>query len=303
MGGSKHMAAQLRSLLARGGLHRMPCAFDAFSARLIERAGFDLTFMSGFGVSASRLAAPDAGVISFGEMVDQGRNICQAVDIPVIGDADTGFGNALSAQRTVRGYAQAGFAGLMVEDQVAPKRCGHVAGKAVVPRDEAVRRMAAVLEERERLRDAGHDLVVVARTDAYTPLGLDEAVWRANRFAEMGCEVLFIEAPRETEELAQIGARVTGGHLMANLVEHGDTPILPPAQLEELGFRVVAYPLTLLSSAGRAMEQALERLKTEEHPPDSSLLQFEQVKEIVRFPQYDADLARLEGAQPDVGKI
>jgi 2-methylisocitrate lyase-like PEP mutase family enzyme len=139
----KSSAKALKELLNRPGLLPFPCCFDALSARLIERSGFALTFMSGFAVSAVRLGAPDTGLISYGEMVDQGRNICSAVSIPVIGDGDTGYGNAINVKRTVRGYADAGFAGVMIEDQVAPKRCGHTRGKAVVSRDEALARIRA----------------------------------------------------------------------------------------------------------------------------------------------------------------
>ncbi|MBI1882251.1 MAG: isocitrate lyase/PEP mutase family protein, partial [Chloroflexi bacterium] len=141
-------ADKLRVLLAQPGLITMPCCFDAFSARLIERAGFSLTFMSGFAVSATRLGLPDTGLISYGEMVEQGHNICRAVSIPVIGDGDTGYGNTLNVKRTVSGYAQAGFAGVMIEDQVAPKRCGHTRGKQVVSRGEALTRIQAAVDAR-----------------------------------------------------------------------------------------------------------------------------------------------------------
>ena len=157
----------------------MPCCFDALSARLIEQAGFAATFMSGFGVAAARLAMPDTGLISFGEMLDQGRSICQATTLPVIGDSDTGYGNALNVKRTVREYARAGFAAVMIEDQVAPKRCGHTAGKAVVERDEAILRIRAACDA----RDEGADILILARTDARATHGLDEAIARARAFA------------------------------------------------------------------------------------------------------------------------
>ena len=148
-------ADKLRALIAEPGLRAMPCCFDALSARLIERAGFPLTFMSGFAVSAARLGLPDTGLISYGEMLDQGRNICAAVDVPVIGDGDTGYGNAINVKRTVAGYAQAGFACVMIEDQVAPKRCGHMAGKQVISQAAALTRMRAAIDARETLRAAG----------------------------------------------------------------------------------------------------------------------------------------------------
>ncbi|NQD37490.1 isocitrate lyase/PEP mutase family protein [Permianibacter sp. IMCC34836] len=283
--------SQLRQALAAPGLLRMPCCFDAFSARLVEQAGFPLTFMSGFAVSASRLALPDTGLISYGEMLDQGRQICQAVQLPVIGDADTGYGNAVNVQRTVLGYAAAGFAGLMIEDQVAPKRCGHTRGKEVVERDAAFERLAAALDAREQLRAHGQDLLIIARTDARASRGLGEAIARAQRFAEMGADVLFVEAPCNEQEL-QIIARDVPGHKMANLVEQGDTPVLPPSVLAALGFKIAAYPLTLLSAAARAMQNALLALQGEQHPCE--LLAFTDLQAIVGFPEYDATLRRLQ---------
>jgi len=156
------MADRLRALLAEPGIVAMPCCFDAFSARLIERAGFPLTFMSGFAVAATRLEAPDTGLICYAEMLDQGRNICSAVSIPVAGDADTGYGNALNVNRTVEGCAQAGFACLMIEDQLAPKRCGHTRGKQVVDRSLALARIRAAVDARKE----GSDILILARTDA-----------------------------------------------------------------------------------------------------------------------------------------
>ena len=290
-------AARLRKLLATGKLNRMPCCFDAFSARLVEQAGFAVTQMSGFSVSASRLAVPDTGLISYGEMLDQGRNICSAVNIPVIGDADTGFGNTISAQRTVVGYAQAGFAGIMVEDQIAPKRCGHVKGKAVLNRDEAMQRMRAVCEARDSLWKKGLDLVIVARTDSCTTHGIDEAIIRANMFYEMGAEICFIEAPGSLEEMKRICKEVKG-YKMANLIESGSTPILPPSQLESLGFNIAMYSVTLVSAAAKSMMDALNALQTDIHPYDN-LIPFKQLKEIVGFPSYDTDLERLEGETPE----
>ena len=177
-------SGRLRSLLAEPGLLLVPSCFDALSAKLIERAGFRLAFMSGFAVSAARLGLPDTGLISFGELLDQGRNLCAAVKIPVIGDGDTGFGNAVNVKRTVEGYARAGFAAVMIEDQVAPKRCGHTAGKAVVPRAEALTRIRAAVDAREE----GADILILARTDARGPLGFDEALERCRAFADLGAD-------------------------------------------------------------------------------------------------------------------
>ncbi len=264
----------------------MPCCFDALSARLIERAGFELSFMSGFAVSAARLGAPDTGLISYGEMLDQGRNICSAVSIPVIGDADTGYGNAMNVKRTVKGYAAAGFACAMIEDQLAPKRCGHTRGKQVVDRDEAASRVRAAVDARD---EQGCGILIMARTDARAPHGLDEALERCRIFADLGVDILFLEAPRSEDEMVTF-CRELPGPKMANLVEGGDTPLLSPQRLEEIGYRIAAYPLTLLSAAMHAMQGALAALAEGRSP--ATLLDFATLQEIVGFPAYDEESSR-----------
>jgi len=282
-------ASRLRALLREPGIRIMPCCYDALSARLVERAGFALTFMSGFAVSAARLALPDTGLISYGEMVAQGREVASAVAIPVIGDGDTGYGNALNAKRTVRGYARAGFACVMIEDQLAPKRCGHTRGKAVVARDEALARIRAALDARDESRAAGSDVLVMARTDARAPHGLDEAIARGRAFAALGADLVFVEAPRDEAELARIGREIDAP-LMANLVEDGDTPLLPPERLAALGFRIAAHPLSLLLSSVRAVQDALAELAKGE--PVTRRVSFAALREIVGFDAYDRELAR-----------
>lgn len=263
----------------------MPCCFDALSARLIEGAGFPLTFMSGFAVAAARLALPDTGLISYAEMLDQGRGICGAVSIPVIGDGDTGYGNPANVWRTVQGYAAAGFAGIMIEDQVAPKRCGHTRGKAVVERDEALRRVRAAVEA----RDAGAEILVLARTDACASHGMDEALRRLAAFAEVGADILFLEAPRSEAEMQRFCQTVPGPK-MVNLLEEGETPILPRARLEAMGYKIAAYPLTLLSTAVFAMQEALTAIRADRVPEQR--LDFAAMRELVGFPAYDALLSR-----------
>ena len=284
-------AGRLQALLQGPEIIIMPCCFDAFSAKLIEQAGFQLTFMSGFAVSAARLGFPDTGLISYGEMVDQGRTICSSVDIPVIGDGDTGYGNAMNVKRTVQGYLDAGFAGIMIEDQRSPKRCGHTQGKEVVERREALQRMNAAIEARQEARDRGKDLVIIARTDARATLGLAEAIERMNFFSAMGADILFIEAPESVDEMQQI-CREVAGCRMVNMVEHGKTPLLSPAALQNLGFKIAAYPLTLLSAAGCAMQRALQCLK--DGKPCLDMLSFQELQQIVGFPEYDRQLKRLE---------
>jgi 2-methylisocitrate lyase-like PEP mutase family enzyme len=278
-------AARLRALLDAPGLLVMPCCFDALSAKLIEEAGFPLSFMSGFAVSAARLGLPDTGLISYAEMLDQGRNLCSAVSIPVIGDADTGYGNVLNVKRTVHGYAAAGFGCAMIEDQVAPKRCGHTRGKEVVSRPEAFARVRAEVEAREE----GAGILVMARTDARAPVSLEEAIARGRGFADLGADIVFVEAPHSEAEMERL-CREIPGPKMANLVEDGDTPLLPPARLEALGYKIAAYPLTLLMVAAHAMRRALAEMKRGNHPQER--LRFSELQELVGFPAYDEALGR-----------
>ena len=277
--------SRLRTLIDSPGLLVMPCCFDALSAKLIESAGFNLTFMSGFAVAGARFGLPDTGLVSYGEVLDAGRDICGAVSIPVLGDADTGYGNAVNVKRTVRGYARAGFACAMIEDQVAPKRCGHTRGKEVVSRGEALARIRAAVDAREE----GADILIMARTDARATLGLEEAIRRGQDFAALGADITFVEAPRSEDEMAEL-CREIPGVKMANMVEQGDTPMLPPKQLETLGFRIAAYPLTLLSAAVRAMQGALDALAAGRHP--DTLLPFEELRELVGFSEYDREQLR-----------
>ena len=284
------LAKRAKDCLNAPGLITMPCCFDAFSARLIQQAEFPLTFMSGFAVSAARLGLPDTGLISYGEMLDQGRNICAAVDIPVFGDGDTGYGNPMNAKRTVEGYIQAGFAGIMVEDQVSPKRCGHTEGKEVVGRNEAMERMGAVIEARDEARALGNDIVVIARTDARATRGLEEALARAQAFHDLGADLLFVEAPRSTVEMQHICDTLSGPK-MVNLLEQGVTPLLSHDELETMGFKVAAYPLTLISTAALAMQNALSKLK--QGATVNSLLSFDEIKDVVGFNEYNETLNRL----------
>ncbi|MFO7970356.1 MAG: isocitrate lyase/PEP mutase family protein [Desulfobacterales bacterium] len=292
MTGQSTGAVRLRNLLDAPEIIIMPCCFDGISAKLIQQCGYSLTFMSGFAVSAARLGLPDTGLISYAEMLDQGRNVCSAVDIPVIGDGDTGYGNTVNVKRTVHGYIQAGFAGIMIEDQRSPKRCGHTMGKEVVGREDAVRRLHAVIEARDEARDRGDDIVIVARTDARDTHGLSEAIERAKLFVDMGADIIFIESPRSEEEMHRICIEV-GGCQMANILEYGKTPVLPPESLKEIGYKIAAYPLTLLSSAVYAMREALHDIREGKTP--ERILDFSDLQAVVGFPEYDNTLRRLEG--------
>lgn len=271
---------RLRALLKGDQIITMPCCFDPLSAKLVEQAGFPLSFMSGFATAAARLGMPDTGLMSYGEIIDQGRNICDAVSIPVIGDGDTGYGNALNTKRTVKGFAQAGFAAVMIEDQVAPKRCGHTAGKAVVDRDEAFERIRAAADARAE----GHDILIMARTDARHDHGLDEAIDRARRFHELGADILFVEAPRDKDEMRRICEELPGPK-MANMIEGGLTPILSPEELQQMGFQIAAYPITLIAAAMKAMTTVLAELKTGKVAPEN-LMPFDEVKTRIGFDDY-----------------
>jgi len=281
---------RLRQLLDSPDLLRMPCCFDALSARLIELAGFPLTFMSGFAVAAARSALPDTGLISYAEMLDQGRNILDAVSFPVIGDGDTGYGNPANVRRTVQGYAKAGFAAVMIEDQLAPKRCGHTQGKEVVPRPEALARIRTAVD----VRDQGADILILARTDARATEGLGEALWRMQAFADLGADILFLEAPRDEAEMVEFCAQVPGPK-MANMLAGGVTPVLSSQHLRAIGYRIVAYPLALLNSAVYAMQEALNGLAAGDMPQRS--VDFATIRHIVGFDRYDRILDRYSGGR------
>ncbi len=280
-------ASRLRALLEQDVCHVMPCCWDGLSARLIEQAGFPLTFMSGFAVSAARAALPDTGLLSLGEILDTGRAITGAVSIPVMGDGDTGHGNAVNVRRTVREFARAGFAAVMIEDQVSPKRCGHTGVKEVVSFEEACIRIRAAVDAR---REEELDILILARTDARAALGFEEALRRARAFADLGADILFVEAPRSREELAAIPEAVPGIH-MANMLEGGLTPLLPVDELARKGYRIAARPLTLLSAAMRAMIDVLDSLGAGDVAPPG-LLDFAELRHRVGFDAYDALAAR-----------
>ena len=275
----------MRALLAQPEMLLLSGCHDALSAKLVEEAGFKATFMSGFAVCAARLGLPDTGLISYGEMVDQGRTIRSAISIPLFGDGDTGFGNPMNIKRTVQGYAEAGFACIMLEDQVMPKRCGHTQGKSVVSRDEALMRIQAAVDS----RNEGRDILIMARTDARATEGLDEAISRAQAFVEIGADITFLEAPENEQEM-QLYCAAVPGPKMVNLIEHSKTPILAHDQLESIGYKIAVYPLSLLHASITAMRDtlaAMQRGETERHLPE-----FEALKSVVGFPDYYAEEAR-----------
>lgn len=284
-------AARLRALLSEGAPLAAPGCFDALSARVLERAGFRAGFLGGFSVSAARLGLPDVGLLSYGEMLDQARNVCAATSLPIIGDADTGYGNAINAERALLGCARAGLACVMIEDQRWPKRCGHTAGKDVVDRAEAVQRIRAC----RRVRDEhGLDTLILARTDAIATHGFEEALFRAQAFMDAGADVSFIEAP---ESLAQMQryCREVPGPKTANLVEDGRTPWLSRSALADLGYALVLYPVSLLLRSVHAMERAARALASEaDGESDGARARFDDLRALVGWHDYEARLRALD---------
>ena len=275
-------AAKLKALLSQDRCHVMPCCFDALSAKLVEQEGYELTFMSGFAASASRIGAPDLGLMSYGEVLDQARNMADATRIPLLGDGDTGYGNAMNVRRTVEGFAKAGCAAVMIEDQLAPKRCGHTPGKAVVGREEAFDRIRAAVDAREAVREAGGDILILARTDARHEHGLSEAIDRAGRFADLGADILFVEAPKTEAEMREVCAALPGPK-MANIVEGGETPDLPNAALSDIGYSIAAYPLSLMAAAMQAMVRTLRAMREDDRP---GRMDFAELRRRIGFNDY-----------------
>ena len=277
-------AKALQSLLDAPGIIPMPGVFDPVSTRLAERAGFEAAFMSGFMVAAARIGMPDTGLISYAEMLDQGRNLVDAVSIPVIGDGDTGWGNAINIKRTVKGYAAAGLACVMLEDQLAPKRCGHTQGKQVVGRAEANVRFRAAVDAREEVRAAGGDILIMARTDANATHGLEEAMERCRQFRTIGVDITFLEAPKTIDEMKRYCDEVEGPK-MANMVEQGKTPFLTPGELEAIGYKIAIWPAAIMLAAIKGMEVEMERLARGEVGEDGKKT-FLELQDLVGFPAY-----------------
>lgn len=250
------MPTRVHAVLEAGGAAVFPGVYDTLSAKLAERAGFALAFVSGYAVSATCIGEPDLGLLTQTEVVERARCICRSVDIPILVDADTGYGNALNVARTVNELIAAGAAGCFLEDQVWPKRCGHLRGKRVVDRAEYLTRIRAAVDARR-----GRDFFIVARTDAIADGGLEEAVARAEAARAAGADATFIEAPRSADELAAVGRRAPKP-TVANMVERGRTPLRSREALAGLGFQLILYPLTGLLAAARALETAYGRLRT-----------------------------------------
>ena len=248
--------SRIHALMKKERTLIFPGVYDALGAKLVEQAGFPLTFISGYSVAATQLGLPDFGYLTQTEMVAVAKRVCGSVKIPVIIDADTGYGNAVNVIRTVNELIDAGAAGMFLEDQVWPKRCGHMKGKRVIPVEEQVQKVRAAVDAR-----GTRDFFIVARTDARQVTGLDDAVRRCKRYKEAGADALFVEAPRSREELAAI-ARELSPPLVANMLEGGVTPLLTRDELEQVGFQLVVCPLTALYASAKAMQDMFGLIKS-----------------------------------------
>lgn len=248
--------SSLRPMLAGRDPIVAPGAYDALSARLIEQAGFPAVYMTGFGTSASLLGRPDVGLLTLTQMVDNARRIAQAVGVPVIADADTGYGNALNVIRTVQEYEQAGIAAIHIEDQIMPKKCGHMENKQVIPASEMAEKIRAAIEARR-----SDDFLIIARTDARAVEGLDAALRRARTYREAGADLLFIEAPQTEDEIAVVARSFPGVPLLFNWAEGGKTPPMPLDRLKELGFRIIIFPISALLAATKAVRAAIAEIR------------------------------------------
>lgn len=272
---------QLRKMLAESPIVVAPGAHDALTARIIEKVGFQAVYMTGYGQSASHLGKPDVGLMTLNEMVDRARNISEAVSVPVLADADTGFGNAVNVMRTVRMYEMAGVAALQLEDQVAPKKCGHMLGRQVVPKEEMVGKIKAAADARK-----DENFLIIARTDARTVHGLEEALERGHAYEEAGADILFIESPESIEEMKKITSSF-GVPVLANMVEGGRTPLLPNKELAEMGYKLVIYPTSSTYVLAKAMIKLMERLKEEGTTKNilEDMVAFTEFNELVGLPQ------------------
>jgi 2-methylisocitrate lyase-like PEP mutase family enzyme len=272
---------RLRELLEGDRLIVAPGAYDALSARLVEQADFDVVYMTGFGASASLLGRPDIGILSFAEMADQARRLVQAVDVPVIADADNGYGNALNVIRTVREYDAAGVAALHIEDQAYPKRCGHMAGKQVIPEGEMVEKVEAAIEAR-----GSSEIVIIARSDARAAEGVDRTIERVRRYREAGADFVQIDALESEAEIIAVGESLPDVPKVINWMEGGKTPLMHPEYLHELGFRLMLCSISLLLAATSAVQERLQRLHDFGAPQiNDAGVAFKEFNELIGMPE------------------
>jgi methylisocitrate lyase len=277
---TERRTTRFRRLLEAPEILAMPGVHDALSARIAEEAGASAVTMGGYAATGALIAEPDSSQLSLAELADHYARVCDAVDIPVFADADTGFGNPTNVRRTVRAYERAGVAGLFIEDQVFPKRCGHTPGKAVVPVEEMLAKVKAALDARQ-----DPDLVIMARTDALAVHGIEEAIERARLFREAGADLLFVEAPRTVAEMRRICAEVGGLHL-ANMVDFGDSPDLTAAELQEIGFATAVWPVASVFAVAHALRGLYGTLVAEgtTRPARAAMTPFDAFTDLVGLP-------------------
>jgi 2-methylisocitrate lyase-like PEP mutase family enzyme len=275
-------ARHLSALLKGTDVLVAPGAFDCLSAQLVEAASFPAVYMTGFGTAASLLGRPDVGLLGMSEMVNNARRMARAVSVPVIADADTGYGNALNTIRTVQAYEDAGVAAIHLEDQIAPKRCGHLEGKQVVPASEMVAKIRAAVAARR-----SPEFAIIARTDARAVEGLERAIERAHRYRDAGADMLFVEAPQSEIEIETIAHSLRGIPLLFNWAEGGKTPPIELRRLRELGFKVVIFPLSTLLVAARAMREVLTRVRVDGTPASSMsrMIPFNEFVDFIGLPE------------------
>jgi 2-methylisocitrate lyase-like PEP mutase family enzyme len=266
---------RVHRILEQAGTLAFTGVFDTLSAKLAQQVGFPMAFVSGYSVAATAIGEPDMGLLTQTEITDRARRICMSVDIPIIVDADTGYGNPLNVYRTVRELIAAGATGCFLEDQLWPKKCGHMQGKRVIEREEYVQKIRAAVEARD-----GRDFFIVARTDALAVNGMDEAVARILAAREAGADASFIEAPDSMEQLAEIGRRVPRP-MVANMIEGGKTPVLPRDCLREMGFQLILYPLAGLFAAAKAIRTVYEQVYREGTAGTESQMTFAEFNELI----------------------
>ena len=270
-------ARALRGLIAKGEFILAPGVYDGISARVADTMGFPALYMTGYGATASMLGLPDAGLATYSDMLGRAEMICSVIKTPLIADADTGYGGLLNVQRTVRGYEAAGVAAIQIEDQEMPKKCGHTPGRRVVPAEDMVLKLRVAADAR---RDEA--TLIVARTDARTAHGLDEALRRARLYEEAGADIIFVESPESEEELERIGKEVSKP-LLANMVEFGKTPRVEAGNLNKWGFDLAIYPVLGLSVAAEAMRQSWEHLRAAGTSNGMNLPQYRGIHELMGF--------------------
>jgi len=254
-----------------------PGVYDTLSAKVAARAGFPMAFISGYSVAATAIGEPDLGLLTQTEIVEQARRVCRSVSIPILVDADTGYGNPLNVIRTVRELIDAGAAGCFLEDQQWPKKCGHMRGKRVIERAEYLDKIRAAVDTR-----GNADFFIVARTDALAVLGLEEALARVTQARALGANASFVEAPNSLAEMTEIGRRAPGP-VVANMIEKGRTPVLPKAKLAELGFHLILYPLAGLFAAARGLAAIYDKIKRDDTTlgAESQLMQFDEFNDLI----------------------